>query len=185
MAASFGNFKLNEISELIGNKDPLGLNTDIENYSTIKNKSKSVAPLNMPDANQATDAWESKMEYDAIPHYLKLAANFNNNTDTNSKENTENTSPTLPVNNPIINRLLHSVSSGNLAQNILFKSFKNIQQSHKRSHTNFHETQDDIPGTTSHENNLITQSDSNELIGDFHIKTIKITQAMQELHLVQ
>ena len=61
---------------------------------------------------------KSKMEYDVIPHYLKLAANFNNSTDTN-KENTGNTSPTLkvnnPVNNPIINRPLHSVSSGNLA----------------------------------------------------------------------
>ena len=28
------------------------------------------------------------MEYDVIPHYLKWAANFNKNTDTN-KENTE------------------------------------------------------------------------------------------------
>ena len=58
------------------------------------------------------------MEYDAIPHYLKSVANFNNNADT-SKENTENTSPTLqinnPVNNPIINRRLHSVGRGNLA----------------------------------------------------------------------
>ena len=73
------------------------------------------------------------MKYDAILHYLKLVANFNNNADTNK----ENTSPTLKVNNsvnnPIINRPLHSVSSGNLAQNVSFKSFKNIQHSWKRS----------------------------------------------------
>ena len=75
MAVSFGEFKLNEISELIGNKDPLGLNTDIESYSTIKNKSKSEnnkseVPLNTPDANQTTG--ESKMEYDVIPHLQLL-----------------------------------------------------------------------------------------------------------------
>ena len=112
----------------------------------------------MPDANQGADAEKSKMEYDAIQHYLKLAANFNNNTDTN-KENTENTSPTLqvnnPVNNPIINRPLHFVSSGNSAQNVSFKSFENIQQSWKRSQTNSRETQDEIPGTSSDQNNLI------------------------------
>ena len=56
MSVSFGNFKLNEISGLIRNKDPLGLNADIESYSTIKNKSKSEVPLKTPDANQATDA---------------------------------------------------------------------------------------------------------------------------------
>ena len=38
MLVSFGDFKLNEISELIGNKDPLSLNTDIDSYSTNKNK---------------------------------------------------------------------------------------------------------------------------------------------------
>ena len=112
MSVSFGNFKLNEIYELIGNKDPLHLNTDIDSYPTIKN--------NKSEANLAIDAEESKMEHDAIPHYLKLAANFNNNTDTNKEK--ENTSPYLQVNNPvnnpinsIINRPLHSVSSGNLA----------------------------------------------------------------------
>ena len=120
-----------------------------------------------------------------ILHYLKSVANFNNNADTN-KENTENTSPTLQVNNPvnypIIYRPLHSVSSGNLAQNVSFKSFKNIQQSWKRSHTNSHETQDEIPGTSSDQNNLIIQSDSNELIEIFNIKAREISKAMQELH---
>ena len=37
---------------------------------------------------------ESKMEYDVILHYLKLAVNINNSADAN-KENTENTSLTL------------------------------------------------------------------------------------------
>ena len=75
-------------------KTSLSLNTDIEGYSSIQNKSE--VPLNMPDANKATDAEESEIEYDVIPHYLKLVAIFNDNTDTNNKENTENTSPTLP-----------------------------------------------------------------------------------------
>ena len=116
MAVSFGDFKPNEISQLIENKYLLDLNSDIENYSTI-NKS------NTDNAKE-----KSKMEYDAIPHYFKSASNFNNNVDT--KENTENTSSTLqvinPVNNSTINRPIHSVSSGNLAQNVSFKSFKNI-----------------------------------------------------------
>ena len=78
MLVSFGDFKLNEIPELIWNKDPLGLNTDIESYSTVK--SKSEVPLNLPDSNKTRvyADLESKMEYDAILHYLKLAANFNN-----------------------------------------------------------------------------------------------------------
>ena len=76
MAVSFGDFKLNEISKLIRNKDPLGLNTDVEHYSTIKKKSE--APLNTPDANRATNAEESKKEYDVILHYLKFK-NLNNN----------------------------------------------------------------------------------------------------------
>ena len=131
----------------------------------------------MLDGNQAVE----KMEYDAIVHYLESVANFNNNADTN-KENTENTSPTLQVNNPIINRPLHSVSSGNLAQNISFKSFKHIQQSQKRSHMNSHKTQDEILGTSSDQNNLIIQLDSNELTKDCNIKTREVTKAMQELH---
>ena len=182
MVMSFGDFKLNEISELIWNKDHLGLNMAIESYSTIKKKSEE--PLNMSDANKATDAEESEMEYVSIPHYLKPVANFNNNADINNKENTENTSPTLQTNNPIINRPLHSVSSGNLAQNVLFKSFKNIQQSCKRSQMNSHKNQDEIPGTSSDQTDLIIWSDSNELIEDFYIKTREITKAMQEFHFI-
>ena len=47
MSVSFSDFKLNEISELIWNKDPLGLNTGIDGYSTIEN--------NKSEANLATD----------------------------------------------------------------------------------------------------------------------------------
>ena len=43
---------------------------------------------------------------------------------------------------------------------------------------------DKIPGTSSGilQNNLTIQSNSNELIGDFNIKTIEITKEMQDLH---
>ena len=52
-------------------------------------------------------------KYEAISHYLKSVANFNNSADTNN----ENTSPTLQVNNQNINnRPIHSVSSGNLVR---------------------------------------------------------------------
>ena len=77
----------------------------------------------MSDANKNANAdadLESKMEYDVILHYPKSAANFNNSAATN-KENTENTSPTLQVNNSIINRSIHLVSSNNLAQVIIQK----------------------------------------------------------------
>ena len=43
---SFGDFRKNEITELIWNKDPLGLNSDINNsdiesYTTIKTNTKT------------------------------------------------------------------------------------------------------------------------------------------------
>ena len=38
---SFSDFKKNEITELIGNKDPLGLNSEIDSYTTIKYDAKS------------------------------------------------------------------------------------------------------------------------------------------------
>ena len=65
MAVSFGDFKPNDISQLLENKNPLCLNSDIESYSTVNNS-------NTDNAEE-----KSKMEYDAIPHYLKLASNFN------------------------------------------------------------------------------------------------------------
>ena len=67
---SFGDFKKDEITELISNKDPLGLNSDIESYTTIKSKG---AILSEED--------KTNMAYDAIPHYLK-AVNLNNSADT-------------------------------------------------------------------------------------------------------
>ena len=140
MMVSFGDFKPNELSQLIENKDPLGLNLDIENYSTINNSDiESYSTINTE---------QSKMEYDAILHYLKTVStlkvsNINNNAESNSnKEKEKDTSPTLQV-NPINTRPLHPVSSGNLAQKVSFKSFKNIQQLCKRSRTN--SRKDEIP----------------------------------------
>ena len=167
MVVSFGDFKPNELYQLIENKDPLGLNSGIESYST-KNNSDIESYSTVNNAEE-----QSKVEYDAIPHYLKLASNLkasniNNNADSNSSMEKENTSPTLQVNpiNNSINRPLHSVSSGNLAQNVSFKSLKNIQQSHKRCNTN--SCKDKIPGTSDQNlnPNLILRCDSNELIED-------------------
>ena len=68
---------------------------------------------------------------DAIPHYLKSDVNINNSTDTYQ---TTKTSPTLQVNMPNI-RPVNLISSDNIARSSSFKSFENIQQSHKRSCT--------------------------------------------------
>ena len=54
------------------------LNSDIDSYKTAK----SEVPLETPSDT------ETKMEeyqYDAIPHYLKSAANVNNSADTDTK----------------------------------------------------------------------------------------------------
>ena len=116
MMVSFDDFKPNELFQLIENKDPLGLNLDIESYST-KNNSDTESYSTINNAEE-----QSKREYDAFPHYLKMASNLkvsniNNNADSNSnrEKEKENTSPTLQV-NPINtnNRPSHSVSSGNL-----------------------------------------------------------------------
>ena len=94
---SFGDFKKNEIAKFIGNKDPLGLNSDInmstnnsdtaiESYTTIKpnTKDKAISP------NTET---KTKMVHEAIPLYLR-AGNCNNSADTNKDENN---TPTLQV----------------------------------------------------------------------------------------
>ena len=110
----------------------------------------------MPDANQATE--ESEMEYDV--NFATLSSNWWPISIITLIPITRRTQKTLylslQVKNPIINTPLHSVSNGNLAQNVSFKSFKNIQQSEKRSHTNSHKTQDEIPETSSDQNNLIS-----------------------------
>ena len=94
MAVSFCDFKPNELSQLIENKDPLGLNSDTGSYFT-KNNSDIESNSTINNAEE-----QSKIEYDAIPHYLKTvsnlkACNINNNADFNSykekeKENISN-----------------------------------------------------------------------------------------------
>ena len=185
MSISFCDFKSNEISELIWNKDPLGLNSDMESYKSAKSD-KSEVLSKTSDSDKDADL-ETKMEYNGIPHYLKSAANLNNSTDIN-KDNTENTSSTLQINNPVINRLTHSVSSGNLARTTSFKSLENIQQSCKRSHANSHEIyMDENLGTSDEilQNNLTIQSKSNECIEDFNIKINEITRQCRVCILAQ
>ena len=178
MAVSIGDFKPDEIYNLIENKDPLALNKDIEGHPTINNKQLS----------------EKHMEYDAILHYIKMASNLktsnvNNNADSNPEPEdtkTKDTKDTTPsqVNYPSTSRntpyntRLPSISSNNLSCKVSFKSFKNIQQSCKRSHTN---SCNEITCTSSDPNlNLI--SNSNELLDEFNTKTNEITKGLHELH---
>ena len=69
---SFGDFKKNEIAELIGNKDPLGLTTDInvninnshiaiERYMTIKTNMDDEAIL--PKQKYGAQCNSSKTQY--------------------------------------------------------------------------------------------------------------------------
>ena len=67
---TFGDFKPNELSKLINNKDPLGLNEDIESYFTNEG-SNSKATI-----SEASEPRASSMEYDAIPHYLKMMSSM-------------------------------------------------------------------------------------------------------------
>ena len=118
---SFGDFKKNEIANLIRNKEPLGLYSDInksndssditiENNNTIKStKIKSKDEAILPNTEMKT-----KMVHDAIPHYIR-AGNCNNSTNT-SKD--EDSTPTLQVNSK--SRPIRSVSSGNLANKMFF-----------------------------------------------------------------
>ena len=64
MLVSFGDFKPNEISQLIENKDHLGLNVDIDSYPTINNSENIQISIEKSELN---------MEYDVVPHYLKTA----------------------------------------------------------------------------------------------------------------
>ena len=95
MAVSFGDFKPHEIYNLIENKDPLGLNKDIEGHPTINNQQLS----------------EKHMKYDAIPHYIKMASTLkmstvNKNADSNPESEDTKTKETIPsqVNYPSISR---------------------------------------------------------------------------------
>ena len=181
---TFGDFKPNELSRLINNKDPLGLNEDIESYFTSEgSNSKAISEASEPKA--------SSMEYDAIPHYLKMTSSMaflndqenvqinpniqqiiNNNADSKAEENKEDSLPISQVNT-------HS-STGNLSRKVSFKSFETIMQSCKRSHTN---SRNEIPGTSSDPIiNIPISSNSDEIIDQFNNKTIEITKAMGELH---
>ena len=145
------------------------------NYTTIKT-------INGTLSEEAISADKTNMEYDAIPQYLK-AINFNNSPGTkqNKTKDDENISPTLQV-NPI--RSLRSANSGNLARNMSFKSFESIQQSHKRSSTNSHDSckslDDGNPGSSKDPN---FTSNSNELTEQFNKKTNEIIKTMAGLHL--
>ena len=78
MAVSFSDFEPNEIYNLIENKDPLGLNSDIQGHNT-----------------------EKMEEFDAILHYIKMVstlktANTNNNADSNPEPEDTTSKDTLP-----------------------------------------------------------------------------------------
>ena len=65
---TFGDFKPNELYQLINNKDPLGLNQDIESYFTMEGSNSN----SKATTSEASEPKTSNMEYDAIPHYLKI-----------------------------------------------------------------------------------------------------------------
>ena len=183
---SFGDFKHNEIADLIRNKDPLGLNLDIEmdNQSSIITNNQPDNSINneIPSKDEAIMPEESNMAHDAIPHYLKVG-NCNNSANTNKED--EGT-PTLQVNSK--SRPIRSISSGNLAKKISFKSFEDIQQSRKRSHTNSHETSEENeingsnPGLSKDQNFSSKPSNSEEIIQQFNDKTKEIIKTMASLH---
>ena len=186
---TFGDFKPNEISQLINSKDPLGLNTEIESYFTSKGSN-----FQATTTSEATiEPNASSMEYDVIPHYLKMMSlmvpknnqenmninpniqeNINNNADSKAEEKKEDSIPTLQVNT--------QSSTGNLSRKVSFKSFENITQSRKISRMN---SRDEIPGTSSDpflNNNITISSNSDEILDQFNTKTTEITKAMGELH---
>ena len=118
---SFGNFNHQEIADLIGNKDPLGLNSDtMSNVSsnTTNNQQDNCINNAIPSQDKAVMLDESNMAQDAIPHYLK-AGNCNNSANT-CKE--EEVTPTLQVNSK--SRSIRSISSGNLAKKMSLKALK-------------------------------------------------------------
>ena len=176
MAVSFGDFKPDEIYNLIETKDPLGLNNDIQGHQTTNNQQLS----------------EKHMEYDAVLHYIKMAStlktyNVNNNADSNPEPEDTKTKDTIPsqVNYPSTSRntpyntRLASVSNDNLSHKVSFKSFENIQQPRKRFCTN---SCDKITGPSSDPNLNSNLTNSNELLDEFNNKTSEITKGLHELH---
>ena len=128
---SFSNFKKNEIANLIRNKDPLGLYPDIDQSNhgsdTLINQINNSKTKEISSKDKAMLPEETNMVHDAIPHYLR-AGNCNNSANTNKDEEGTPTSQVNPKSRPI-----RSISSSNLSKKTSFKSFKNIQQSQKRS----------------------------------------------------
>ena len=171
---SFGNFKKNEINNLIGNKDPLGLYPDIDKSNnssdTTINHINNSKPKEIHSKDEVMLLEKTNMAHDAIPHYLR-AGNCNNSANTNKDEDG---TPTSQVNSK--SRPIRSISSGNLAKKMSFKSFKSIQQSRKRSCTNSCETSeenkikinDGNPGSSKDPN---FTSNSDEIIEQFNSKT--------------
>ena len=181
---SFGNFNNKEIADLIGNKDPIGL----ESYSqksnlsseTTNNQQSNCKNNAIPSQDEAMWPDESNMAHDAIPHYLK-SGNCNNSANSN-KDKEEETTPTLQINSK--SRPIRSISSGNLAKKISFKSFEDIQQSRKRSCTNSHKTLEIDGGNPSPSTNPNFSSnplDSEAIIQQFNDKTKEITKTMANL----
>ena len=182
---SFGDFNCKEIADLIGNKDPLGLNLDIEkgnkSSKTAENQQDNSINNEIPSKDEAIMLEESNMAHDAIPHYLKVG-NCNNSLNTNKEE--EGT-PTLQVNSK--SRPIRSISSGNLAKKMSFKSFEDIQQSRKRSRTNSRETSENEinggnPGSSKDPNFSSKPSNSDDIIQQFNDKTKEIIKTMASLH---
>ena len=178
---SFSDFKKNEIAKLIGNKDPLDLYPDINqsNHSsdTLINQTNNNETKEIPSKDKAMLP-ETNMVHDAIPHYLR-AGNCNNSANTNKDEEDTPTSQVNPKSRPI-----RSISSGNSSKKTSFKSFKNIQQSWKRSQTNSCNTleekiDDGNPGLSKDPN---FTSNSDEITDQFNTKTKEIIKTMASLH---
>ena len=178
-------FQLQRNSYLIGNKDPLGLNSDIQKSNvssdTANNQQNNCINNANPSQDEAMMLDKSNMVHNAIPHYLK-SGNCNSSANT-SKE--EEITPTLQVNSK--SRPIRSISSGNLAKKMSFKSFKDTQQSRKRSRTNSCETlENEIdggnPGSSKDPNFSSKPSDSEDIIQQFNNKTKEITKTMANLH---
>ena len=120
---SFGDFKTHEIADLINDKDPLGLYSDIDEGNQSSNITNNQVNKEIPSNDEAMMLGESNMAHNVIPHYLR-AGNCNNSANANKED--EGT-PTLQVNSK--SRPIRSISSGNLAKKMSFRSFEDIQQS--------------------------------------------------------
>ena len=177
---SFGDFKTHEIADLINNKDPLGLYSDIDEGNQSSNITNNQVNKEIPSNDEAMMLGESNMAHNVIPHYLR-AGNCNNSANANKED--EGT-PTLQVNSK--SRPIRSISSGNLAKKMSFRSFEDIQQSRKRSRTNSRETSEENengnPGLSKDPIFSSNPSNSEEIIQQFNEKNKEITKTIAGLH---